>query len=295
MPIEDYAEYVAAESRGIKSFAPFTSISQQGPLVPSSLYRQMIVSGIPTTAVALDARTATGNQAKQHFNHDSVGFFNDGRERYITRVKPQKDATGTTSSADASSILFIDRLSETGGLVCNVNTEQETNLPTAALTRYTSGEGVFAALEIYIATGATAVNATIKYTNQAGTPNRVSKPHAFGNGNNTIGHGQVFSFIVMALQDGDTGVRSVESVTLSATTGAAGNFGVVLFKPLFITPVSSHNSYGQKFFEFNPLIGCGGALPRIYDGAFITGVLRSMVRATSSTALLDITTYEVPA
>ena len=38
--------------------------------------------------------------------------------------------------------------------------------------------------------------------------------------------------IVLPLQAGDTGVKSVESVTLAATTGTAGNLGVLLFKPL---------------------------------------------------------------
>jgi len=41
----------------------------------------------------------------------------------------------------------------------------------------------------------------------------------------------------MSLADGDTGVRSVEGVTVAATTGTAGNFGVTLFKPIFMMPM----------------------------------------------------------
>jgi hypothetical protein len=40
------------------------------------------------------------------------------------------------------------------------------------------------------------------------------------------------------LQDADTGIRSVESVTLAGTTASAGSFGVVLFKPLVMVMVN---------------------------------------------------------
>ena len=39
-------------------------------------------------------------------------------------------------------------------------------------------------------------------------------------------------FIILPLADGDTGVKSVESLTVAATTGTAGNYGVTLFKML---------------------------------------------------------------
>ena len=42
--------------------------------------------------------------------------------------------------------------------------------------------------------------------------------------------------IPLALQDGDTGVQSVQSVTVLATTGTAGNFGIVIAKPILYAP-----------------------------------------------------------
>lgn len=121
--------------------------------------------------------------------------------------------------------MLIDRLSHQGGLSGTVTTTQTTNLPTAALTRYTSGVGVYAALEFYAAVGATNAVWTVVYTNQAGTGSRsVSFQIDYSP--------SILTFVPIPLQGSDTGVRSVQSVTLTPSTGTAGNFGVVLFKPL---------------------------------------------------------------
>jgi hypothetical protein len=50
---------------------------------------------------------------------------------------------------------------------------------------------------------------------------------------------EVGLLIPIPLQAGDTGVRSIESVTVASTTGSAGNFGVCLFKPLSMISLES--------------------------------------------------------
>ena len=132
------------------------------------------------------------------------------------------------SGLSGVAVMVVDILNMSGGLNATVTTAQTTNLPTAALTRYTNGEGVHAALLPYSGIGGTATTVTIEYTNSAGTGSRISPAVAFGGtGLNTAG-----SLIRIPLQAGDTGIQSVESVTLAATTGTAGNFGVVLYKPI---------------------------------------------------------------
>jgi hypothetical protein len=108
-------------------------------------------------------------------------------------------------------------------------------LPTAALTRHTSGEGVFIGLVLYATVGTTGTTVTVRYTNQAGTANRVSTATTFG----ATGFREVGRILMIPLQDGDTGVRSVEGVTVLATTATAGNFGVCLFKPLMTFSLDS--------------------------------------------------------
>jgi hypothetical protein len=122
-------------------------------------------------------------------------------------------------------LLIIDRVSHQGGLDGNVNTTQTTNFPTAALTRYTSGVGVMAAIETHAAIGATATNVTISYTNTAGTSGHTGVLVCPSLSLNSIG-----IFIPIPLQAGDLGVKSVENVTLSAATGTVGNWGITLFK-----------------------------------------------------------------
>ena len=124
--------------------------------------------------------------------------------------------------------MLIDRLSHQGGLSGIVAGAQTTNLPTAALTRYTDGVGVCIGLESYSAMGGTATTITASYTNQSGVSGQTTKAVA----SNSTGA----AFQILPLADGDTGVRSVESVTFAATTGTAGNIGVTLFKPIAFIP-----------------------------------------------------------
>ena len=134
-----------------------------------------------------------------------------------------------TNTLGALNGLMVDIVGVQGGLAMNSTASQTTNLPTATLpTRVTGGDGVWMGLQIYASGGSTDTTFTVTYTNQAATGGRTSTFAAVSTPVNG-------DFYMMPLQAGDTGVRSVESVQLSASTGTAGNFGVILFKPLFIT------------------------------------------------------------
>jgi hypothetical protein len=141
---------------------------------------------------------------------------------------------GGQANTSITRLFFYDILNHSGGLNGTVTGVQTTNLPTAALSRYTSGEGVMAAIQIYTQIGATATTITVSYTNQAGTAGRISKAMVFGN----TGNREAGVMIPIMLADGDTGVRSVENVNIVATTGTAGSFGIVLFriKSVFLLP-----------------------------------------------------------
>lgn len=141
------------------------------------------------------------------------------------------------SALNPGQYIIADRLSHTagvagsGGLSATVTTPQGApNLPTAALTRYTSGVGVWAAITIYTQIGTTATTVSVSYTNQNGDPGRISPLVLFG----ATGFRETNRLIVLPFQDGDTGVRSVETVTVTATTGTAGLFGITLFRPLYV-------------------------------------------------------------
>ena len=169
----------------------------------------------------------------------------------------------STNSGGAAGIM-IDLLNINGGLNATITTPQTTNLPTAALTRYTSGEGVMAGVVIFTQIGNTNTTITISYTNSTGTSGRISTPTTFGQTNfreNNI-------FIPIPLQAGDTGVKSIESVTVLASTLTAGNFGVCLYKPLAM--ISFESSTGQTPLDAVSSGGIIGSLCEIQADACLT-------------------------
>lgn len=184
----------------------------------SSLWRYNKSRGgsgaVPSTPVAPDNATRGGLMQT-----DPSG----GREKWLLGQACISNAAGA--------MLLYDRLLHDGGLSGIVTTAQTVG---GTLTRNTGGEGNQIWAEIYTQIGASATTITASYTNQAGTSGRTTKTVAIGNTGNREGE----RMLPLPLQDGDTGVRSVESVTLAASTGTAGNFGITIMKPLGIGLIS---------------------------------------------------------
>lgn len=204
----------------------------------------------PTTAVACN-KTTTG--ALNNQLNDSTGASNK-----LFCI----GASVGDKHWDYPGFMLVDRLSHQGGLVVTTTSAQTTNLPTAALTRYTDGVGVMMGIGVYTNIGGTSYNSsvTVSYTNQAGTSSRTSVSQIFPKDNLT---NKVGAFYILPLQQGDYGVRSVESVTL-ASAGASGNFGIVLFKPLAIVGRKNITNFGQANFLDGKMFG---GLPEIQDDA----------------------------
>lgn len=122
-------------------------------------------------------------------------------------------------------LMLYDRLLHNGGLSGTVTTAQTVG---GTLTRNTGGVGNEIWIEIYSAIGTTATTISASYTNQAGTSGRTTPAVAIGNTNLR----EESRIIKLPLQDGDTGVQAVASVTLAASTTTAGSFGVTIAKPI---------------------------------------------------------------
>lgn len=140
-----------------------------------------------------------------------------GREKWLL-------GNGVVCSA-AGALMLYDRLLHCGDLSGIVTTAQTVG---GSLTRNIAGHGNQIWVEIYAIVGATSRTITASYTNQDGVSGQTTKPVLFGG----TGYREPQRLIVLPLQDTDTGVQSVESVTISATTGTAGNFGVTIAKPI---------------------------------------------------------------
>ena len=222
----------------------------------SSYYSALAPSSYPTptTASALSASTYPENISNIEYPFDVFqSNANIGTYSVIgARMNP------TAGGFMHGGYIFVDRLSHQGGLNATGTGAQTTNLPTAALPRYTDGRDVMLGLEIYTQIGSTATTITVSYTNELGTSGKTTPAIVFGG----TGAREVGRFFVFPLQNGDSGIKSVQSVTVSATTGTAGNFGIVLFKPLFMVPIN--NTDGPHICDLisGNFIGYPGELPR---------------------------------
>jgi hypothetical protein len=157
-------------------------------------------------------------------------------------------------------IQIADRLVHHGGLSGTTTGAQTTNLPTPALTRYTSGVGVQLGLEIYTAIGTTSTTVTASYTNTVPTAGQTTVARTIG----TASYDQAGRMILLPLAAGDSGVTVVASVTLAASTLTAGNFGVTLYYPILTLPVFGDNPLG---FDEEALFGLGTWFPVVPDNA----------------------------
>lgn len=133
------------------------------------------------------------------------------------------------SSTIAGTLIVYDRIAHSSALSGIVTGAQAVG--GSALTRGGDDIGTQLFLECYSALGATASNVTCSYTNQDGTAGRTTVSQAM------IASLPANTLVPLTLQSGDTGVEAVASVTLSASTGTAGNFGVTLMRELARIPI----------------------------------------------------------
>lgn len=180
---------------------------------------------------------------------------------------------GAIVDVDRIAFCMIDRLNEMSGLRTDIITSQTTNLPTAALTRYTTGEGVQMALEMHNGSGNATSLFTVTYTNSAGISGRTSSGMTAANLFDVSTAG---NFCPIPLQQGDTGVRSVQSAQFGTGYGnITYNVGITLYKVLFslakFEPQRAAQPQGLEGFNF--LFGGNGKIPYMYKDAcprFIT-------------------------
>lgn len=141
---------------------------------------------------------------------------------------------------------------------------------TVTIPRYTTGAGVQAFMWNTNATalGAATPSLSINYTNSAGTAGRTTPTTlpigktAAANGlimYSGTGSGKYGPFL--PLQQTDAGIRSIQSVTISASY-VSGEFSIGLCRPLITIPVMATGLATEKDF-----VNALPSLPRIYDGA----------------------------
>ncbi len=207
-------------------------------------------AGVAPGAAAVPTSTTAGALAR---------FTNPTSGETLRMLKYYAIAGNSTSA-----LTLYDRLVHSGGLSGVVTTAQAVNTP--ALTRGdTTGIGVVGFVECYVALGATPRTLSVSYTNTAGVAGRT--------GSASIPANMLASrMVAITLQAGDLGIRSIETVTLSGTTGTAGNFGVTMARRIegFNVGMQGQNNVPMH------RTGLNLALPKIEADACLWHLIRSL-------------------
>ena len=216
-----------------------------GTLVAGRPFSPFYLAGVPGAAVA-----------------PTPGLSGEALTAYAGQI-PVPAASGNThlsfaqfvSSAQAGTLLICDRLWHNSGFTITVATAQTVNSvawPARDKAGSTNGAGVYLGVEISAATGAGTPTITASYTNSAGTSGRSGV-----NSVATVATSAAGTFYPIGLQAGDIGVRSVQSLTLSATW-TSGTMHLVAYRPIAALSLSA----GGVPSSINAITG---NLPRLYD------------------------------
>jgi len=150
-------------------------------------------------------------------------------------------------------------------------TDVQPMINTVTLPRYTDGEGV-RIMAVTQGARAGAPYFTVSYTNQDGVAGRTTRSHRM---NNEAYNGAIATSNravpdsanpFLALQEGDTGVRSIESITMG--TADVGIFALVLVKPIAQTVARELTAPSQKDYLLHNSI-----LPEIQNDAYLNWVV----------------------
>lgn len=210
-------------------------------------------SGTPSGKLITDADSG----------HPFLNAFGGGASGYLTRVNYANSVVGRLELWD---VLFA----------CNVTNTQLGTLQTLTLSSQPSilarcpdgaGNGTRIMLEITTTMSATATTIGVTYTNSAGTSGRTSSVSA------SLSGFVAGRWVELALQAGDSGVSTIDSIIIGGATNAAGLVNVMIVRPLWTQRVGIANGAGIDGLDRT-------GMPVIYETSAL--VLTTVADSTSS-------------
>lgn len=190
----------------------------------------------------------------------------------------------TASIANLSSL--IDILWYNSGISVTTTTLQSISTPTLPardLDGSIYGRGVGVGLYfVSAATNAAVIsNSTVSYTNQNGVSGRTAVLNAT-TAASIPATPVIGTFVQFQLQNGDTGIKSIEGITLGTSLGS-GTVALVLFRPIVSIPIPAPNAGSGV------ITGLGFGV-KIYGGSCIVPMyVPTATTATTLTGSLEIT------
>lgn len=219
---------LVAGARPRESFQKATGTMEAAGVFHSLLY----AAGRPGAGVAptpgLAGAALTTYAGQMPFTNPTGGALS-----YLTRL--------FANAGIAGSLMVCDRLWHNSGIVVTTTTAQTVNSvawPARDRDGTTAGADVLVALEVSTATtnGAAVTNMSLSYTDDGGNAGAVAN----ANLPNFPATAAVGTFVPFSLAAGDTGVRSIQSVTLG-TSLVAGVVHLVAYRILAEIPVPLAN------------------------------------------------------
>lgn len=231
--------------------------------------------GNPAADTILGTGTNLAFQALTDTTTNATGIKHGGNVGGGTGYKHLLNAAAQTAAATTAPcvLMLVDLLGFYPITSVTTITAQTLN-NSVGLPRYTDGAGVQAFLTPSTVMGAATPNLSIGYTNSAGTAGRAT-PTTLPIGNSAAavtsvvysgtGAGKFGPF--MPLQAGDAGVRSAQTVTISASY-LSGVLNLVLCKPLLTLPITTLGVTAER-----DLVNQFMSMPRVYDGACLAWLM----------------------
>lgn len=183
-------------------------------------------------------------------------------------------AAQTAAATTAPCVLMLVDLLGFYPITTVTTTGAQTLDNTVTLPRYTDGAGVQAFMVPTTVMGAGTPNLSLGYTNSLGASGKAT-PATLPIGNTAAavtsivysgtGNGKYGPF--MPLAAGDAGIRSVQSVNLSASY-LSGVLNLVLCKPLLTLPITTLGVTAER-----DLVNQFASMPKVYDGACLAWLM----------------------
>lgn len=279
--IQSIDQLVAAIAAGQSTRYDWNKITGASAYAVGRWYDMSMLSALPIAnawaGTALNWRgcdEATGN-GTQIFGIPHGGNVSPNKKHLLNMTAWSTAATGVPGT-----LMLVDMQGYYPGISNNTTSAQ--TLVGAPALRYTNGEGVRAFMVQTSAAGATAQNIAMSYTDQAGNASN-SMPvtvsctasaiagHISHSGTAANNYGPF-----LPLASGDYGMRSVQTVTMSAAN--TGTFALVLARPLAQITLSVAGLMTEK-----DLLNQIPSLPEIKDGACLTWLYGAGAATAAST------------
>jgi len=235
------------------------------------------------TALAWTSCNESAGNGTQIFGMPHGGNVSTDTKHLVNIMAMTMIATGVPGT-----IYLLDLQGYWPGISNNLATAQTlTGTPTL---RYANGAGLKLFSVATAASGATAQNIALSYTNQAGTSGRALGATVAMTASAIVGHiahsGTAATNFgpFLPLAGGDSGVQNVASVTMSAAN--TGTFALCLARVLAHIPITTVGVASER-----DLVNQLPSMPRIMDGACIVPIFVAGAAVAANTTFIGSHEY----